>query len=315
MKNRFTSALLICLGFCLQPGLSFCGDNAYRVALVRSSSNAEYLETCESFRLALDDSDPQTVVDNYLLPGRGENGDFWSRVRASGPDLIVTVGTPATYSALRDSSGIPLVYCMVLDDPAVAVPAGRTVFGLTLRVPFAVQLESIRAALPTVRRVGYLRTAGNPDEVRELIELGDRLGIRLLPALVEDKKDVPGVLREVVDRIDLLWIPPDKNIYRQDVLNFVLQESFSKRVPVFAVSRQLAVAGAPLAVGCDYREIGRSTARLALDYLARGEIPEGGGGCSPVVLFINKPVAAGLGLHIPGNIINTATMVGNEDRE
>ena len=75
-------------------------------ALVRSSSKAEYLETCESFSSSLSGSGQEIRLIDYQLPDtrgdRTETAQFWSVVRSENPDLIVSREKVAAFKSWLD---------------------------------------------------------------------------------------------------------------------------------------------------------------------------------------------------------------------
>ncbi|MCE5272517.1 hypothetical protein LLH00_14655 [bacterium] len=295
-----------------QPGRS-------GVVLVLSSANPEYRLAVGAFRAALRESGQPVALDERTLPaGRTEDAaqdSFWNSVRAANPALVLSVGTPAARAALRRLQDTPLAFTMVLGDPFREAPAGARppVFGLSLSLGFREQLEAIRESLPLVRRVGFLATSGSGAAPDSLRRLSDELGLRLVEARLGGKEEVLGALKGMLEGIDLLWLPPDPLTYSQDVSLNLLEFCYLHRVPVFAFSRQLALAGAPLSLGSDYAAVGAQTAEMTLQFLfpeSKSQTSAGVQTVRSVLLYVNQPVAESLGLHIPRRVLSRSVILG-----
>lgn len=290
------------------------------VVLVLSSASREYRLAADGFRTALRESSRPVTVEERILPsGKADvsvQDSFWNAVRAADPALVLSVGTPATRAALRRLQDTPQAFTMVLGDPSRDLPSSGTrspVFGLSLSLNFREQLEAIRGSLPLVRRVGYLVTSGASSAPDSLRRLCDELGLRLVEARLGGKQELLGTLKGMLDGIDLLWLPPDPLLYSQDVSLNLLEFCYLHRVPVFAFSRQMALAGAPLSLGSDYAAVGAQSAGMALHHL----FPEpdsrpatGVQSARSVLLYVNQPVAESLGLHIPRRVLSRSVILG-----
>ena len=322
IKKLYKSALgVLCLIMLIFPPVGSADDT--QLVVVISSSRYEYEQASRAFLNTVAENAENIVTEKRLfLPGPGGEGAFWASIGESTPALIITVGTPSTESALKYVKDTPLVCTMVLGGfnsfvpfpyPADSIPEFS---GVTLSIPFQKQLELLRDALPTVRRVGLLFTNASSKDQHSAGEIARKLGLRLIEARIDSDRDVPRALRSILSDIEVLWIPPDIQIYRRDALNFILEECYRKNVPVMAYSKQLAVAGAALAMDIDYQDIGRQTADLVLGKLSRKQLalnrietPR------TVLLYINEKVALGLGLHIPRKVSSSSFIVGREDRQ
>ncbi len=320
LKRFYTGALsILCWLFFLAFRAS-AAENTQLVVVI-SSSRFEYEQASRTFLNTIADEVENIITEKRLfLPEAGGEGLFWAGVGESNPALIVTVGTPASESALKHIRDIPLICTMILGgvDSFISSPSTTdsvpAFSGVTLSIPFQKQLEILREALPTVRRVGLLFADASTADRHSARNIAQKLGLRLIEAKVDSDREVSKALRDILSNIDILWIPPDVHIYRRDALRFILEECYRKSVPVMAFSKQLAVAGAALAIGIDYQDIGRQTAELVVEKLSRKElIPNRIEAPRTVKLYINEKVALGLGLHIPRKVFNSSVIIGRED--
>jgi putative ABC transport system substrate-binding protein len=304
---------LLILGALILSTLGTVHAKPTRLALVKSSVWKEYEQTSRSILSSLR-SNPELLIDEIVFEaGSGSEEEFWQQVTENEPELIVTVGTASTRSAINSVKNIPIVFTTVLDN-LEAMLAGRRsaeVCGITLAIPVEVQLRRMKEALPDVRRVGYLYGRNSVDVYQSAMQYTSRNEIRLVPREIASERDIPQALREIIPEVDALWMPLDAMIYyNQNIRHFILLECFQNSVPIMAISKKIAVAGTPLALDVDYDDIGRQTAELVLKKLARGnstntaiQHPR------TVLLYINVGVSSNLGLNIPVKVAEEAILV------
>ena len=293
-----------------------------RLVVVVSSTKHEYELASNAFLNTLIENNKSIVTEKRLfLQAQSDENKFWESIKQNQPIMIVTVGTPATSSAQKYVSGIPVVCTMIFGggNNSFSIVSGKDssseLVGVSLSIEFQRQLEILRNSLPTARRVGLLYTDSLEMGLHPIRTTAQNLGLRLIESQVENTRDIPGALKKIIDEIDILWIPPSLEIYRQGALNYILEECYRNNVPVAAFSKQLAIAGAALSIGIDYEDIGRQTAELVIEQLSSEVHRESTGLVHPrtVLLYINEPVVAGLGLHIPKKVMRQAIIVGRKD--
>ena len=144
--------------------------------------------------------------------------------------------------------------------------------------------------------------------------IAEDLGLQLVTHEISSERDIPNRLMEILPEIDIFWMPPDAMIYSDsNILSLILRECYRNSVPIIAVSKHLAIAGTPLALGIDFQDIGRQTADLLIKTLSAGhesqsvvETPR------KVDMYINRRVVSGLGLEIPNRVLEKAIPVESE---
>ena len=226
------------------------------------------------------------------------------------------MGTPATRSAIKVVKNITIIFTVVLDNISDLSPNPQSsdLGGVSLAIPVRTQLEMMRKALPDIRRVGFIYSSSSAHMYQNARNIARNIaserGLRLVASEITGEREIPEALRIIIPEVDVLWMPPDAVIYERSILHFILLECYKNSVPIMAVSKLLAIAGTPLALGIDYQDIGRQTAELALRRLSGRpfskltvEHPE------KVLLYINEGVATSLDLNIPQTILDQAIPV------
>jgi len=298
---------------------AFCGPLAARpalVSLVKSEQREEYEQASKAIISVLEDHRQEVRIEESFLESDGDGEEqFWDAVKTSQPELILTIGPLATRSAVQHINKIPIIYTLVLENPAdlQSNPANQQLSGVSLTIPPEQQLKIIKEALPDVRRLGLLYSPQSDTMYQAVRKIVQKTGLRLVAEEVATERDIPAALRKILPQIDAFWMPPDEVVYDRrfpHILRFILLESFQNSVPVIAMSVHLATAGAPLALGIDYEDIGRQTAELVLKKLTgRSSGSNVVENPRKVVIYINEWVASSLGLKIPSKVSDQAISV------
>lgn len=196
---------------------------------------------------------------------------------------------------------------------AVAGSGARVVSALALRVPFGaiaadaqpapeLALRALRAAHPTVRRVGLVYGPNTDVLVAQSRQPAQALGLTLVKARASDG---PGALRElarIAGQVDALWLLPDLEVVVPQVFQYALSLEIRRGIPIVGVSRQQVHSGALLAIDSDPRAVGRQAA-LLVNQLLDGGSPEHAGSARArgrsLELVVNGDVARRLRADLP----------------
>lgn len=214
-----------------------------------------------------------------------------ARAAGSGADAVFAIG-PEAAAAAADLKTV--VYALVSSperlglDPRNAVPTF---------VPPQRQIRFLRAALPAARKIGLVYDpALSRGLAVEYEEAAGAHGFGVVREEVTSRKDVAGVVRSLVERVDVLWLIPDSTVVSPDTFRFMMQISLETHVPVVGFSEGMTRGGALISVEGGYEDMGRRAAYAVRRVLAgRPAAPEPPDG----ILFINARSAEILGLTIP----------------
>lgn len=293
---------------------------ASRVVIVKSSNRLEYEQTsAEIIKSLVNNGVTVVAVEELTTSSLSDNKKFWKTITEKNPDLIITVGTSATSSAIANVQSITIIFTMVLDQFDGIITrsystGSKDISGVTLAISVQEQLEILREAMPLVRRVGFLYNKNSMQMYLMARSITRDMGLQLVPYEISSEGDISNALKDILPEIDVFWMPPDAIIYNEpNILRFILRECYINSVPVMAVSKHLASAGAPIALGIDYTDIGKQTAELVVRKLRNGnashpviESPR------KLILYINNRVLSSLGITIPDRVLGKAVPVESE---
>jgi putative ABC transport system substrate-binding protein len=281
------------------------------VAVIKSGSLTPFERATGAIVEALKKSIPQPEILTFDLEGDEANAPaILARVHRANPSVVVTVGSLATTVALADPSALPVVFSMVLypEQSGFLKKTSHHVTGASLDIPPEAQFGYLRRLLPAARRVGVLF---NPDETGSIVDkaraAAPHHGFTLVDRPVDAEGDAVGALGELMEKVDVVWAVADSHVFTPQTTLGLILASLRRRVPVIGLSTAHVRAGALAALYCDYEDVGRQTADLALRVL-HGEDASNVPVASPrkVALALNLHTADHLGVKVAPDVIAEA---------
>ena len=326
MKKLITLALIIVLLAGLLTGCTGRGndDDTYLVGILQLFDHAALDASREGFvaRMA-EHGFVEGENTTFILQNAQMDMSIASQMAeylvSRNPALILTIATGASQAVARATEEIPIVITAVTSPEGAELVEsnqrpGRNVTGVSDLTPVAQQMDLITRLLPEARVVGLLYNAG---EVNSRIQADlARAAINAMPgfsyiaATAPSMADVADVAASLVGRVDVIYIPTCNTIagaYATVVL--VADEA---GIPVIAGEVGGVRAGALATEGIDYYLLGRQTADMAVQILRGEAVPATmpiQWQLEPGVLTINSDSAARLGITIPDEILNSATII------
>ena len=232
------------------------------------------------------------------------------------PDVIVPISTPSAQAVVAATREIPVVFTAVTDPLAArlvqdSAHPGGNVTGVSDLSPVARHLDLIRRVTPLARLIGVPHNPGEANSVavlERLESLAPAKGFQVLPAAAPRSADVQAAARSLVGKVDVIYVPTDNTV--ASALEGVLQVAESSRIPVYAADTDSVARGAAAALGFNYYDVGRQTARMVLRVLA-GESPAviPVQGVQITELHVNPAAALRMGFEIPAEVLAEATVV------
>ncbi len=304
-RHIFLRCLLVFLGLvALCPLDSVQGRE---IAILKSKNITLYNEAIAGFKNSGDLND--VTFTEYDLRGSFERGKkIAEKLRGTPPDLVLAVGLKAALAAKLEILDTPVVFGMVLN-PAKYDLKGPNMTGITLEVPLESQFTTIKSVLPGVTKVGVLFDEGKSgDLVAEGRSVAKRLGIELVEAKVGSQKEVPKILRELVGKIDALWLIPDRTVITRNSMKFILATALDHQIPVIGFASEFVRSGGALVgLSVSSQGVGQQAARLASRIMA-GQVTIAKAAHPPekVQMSLSLKTARLLGITIPAQVVNSA---------
>ncbi|MFO7912235.1 MAG: ABC transporter substrate binding protein [Desulfotignum sp.] len=244
-----------------------------RVAVVVSQKIRPYLEVTEGIMERVSSGLSGSDIF-FLSPGDDlVTAQVTDRLITGDYDLVTAVGPEA--ASLVWKTGIPgkKIYAALLDPDAVPhIPDDAC--GISLRIPVAVQLDTISTAFPSLRRIGLLF---DPDHNQWFFEAAasaaavDDISVEVIPLAVTARKYIARVLQDNLDRIDAVWMIPDQTVISEKLIQYVIKQALYKNTGVIGYNAYFTRIGALFSFEFDYQALGRQAGGLVMDCLGGRE--------------------------------------------
>ncbi len=225
------------------------------------------------------------------------------------PDMVLAIGMGAL-SRVKVIKNIPVVYLMVLN-PQSTLSGERNITGVSMNIPPDKQLNTLREALPGMKRIGLLYDPKRTGSlVRAARNAARRIDVALVATEVHSPREVPSSLDAMRGRIDIFWMLPDLTVITPETLELFLLLSLEEGIPILTFSEKYVELGALLSIGIEAFDIGRQAGEMANAVLSGRHV----GGIKPVdakkaVMSINLKVAEKLGIRIDEKVVGNARVI------
>ena len=251
-------------------------DYSCKVAVVKSSLADEYEQAFSGFISSLEASRFVFEMRNYNLDEQGTSVEkIVTSIRLFAPDVIATIGSPATKRVSEYFNDIPVIFMMVLNPEIqglLSTPSGanQNIHGVSLDVPAHLQFKELHHVLPNIKRISAIY---NPDHDKKIIDeaklAASNFSIELIAKEIYSEKDIPAALENLKHQSDLFWIIPNPRTISNSTLQYILSYCISNNLPVLGLSESQVKLGALLAVAPDFKATGKSAANLVLRFIQK----------------------------------------------
>ena len=282
--------------FCVSILSASASASGPTVQAVLSADTRPYQDMWNGFREELGDAAAMSVVD-----AKDDDASF------PGARVVVTFGTKA---ALKEHpAGVTLIIAM-----APSVEGRRRVKGVAPHVMMTpspqILIARLRAMQPGLKRLAVVWKSEfyGAQYVSMLAEAGKAIGVEIVSVEIGEQSDIPDQLRSIYGRIDAIWVPPDALVLNESIFLLFRDFSLSNRVPLYVPIPSLVERGATASVSVSFRDLGRSSARLAEQALAGVPLPAMSY-TEPAVTVLNLGSAAKAGLAVDAETLKSISRV------
>lgn len=277
-----------------------------------NSSVAKYIEN------KLIEENPMLNINQFS--GRGDKKtsiQILRKLEAENYSLIITITTDALFIAKHIVKNTPLLFTNVnnpelfgfysLDKP------GKNITGATYYIPIIKQFGLFRQIHPKMNKVGLVFNPENAAKRAELKEsrlVCDLLGIDYVIVLVSDKNEFISKTKKLISLgVDSIFLSNDDLLYKN--VEIILPYVDKGKIPVFSARNNAVSKGVIASLSVDYYKL---VDEIIIPYSTRilngenpGEIPIGFSSMHKIEVNLLK--ADQIGLHIPNNILDNASVV------
>ena len=218
---------------------------------------------------------PDAQFETLLLDGH--DGLIVDSVRKINPSVVLSIGSSATRYAQEHFSAYPVVFSSVKYPvlsgfvESIARPGGE-ITGASLNIPEDVQFKYFKKIVPDLKKVGVLYTANTAPLITQARIVAKRLGLQLIPVLVEKFRDLPLALDSLIANTDGIWSVADPQLFGSKSTKYIITRTLRTQIPLMGFSRNLVASGALFSLDFDYKAVGFQAGEIVNRVLA-GEKP------------------------------------------
>ena len=225
-------------------------------------------------------------------------------------DLIFAIATPAAQAVANLTQDIPVLISSVTDPESAKLvksnnKPGTNVSGTSDLTPCAAQMELLKKIVPSAKTVGMLFCSSEQNsyfQIKLAEEACDKLGLKYVEATVSNSNEIQQVTQSLCGKVDVIYSPTDNMIAAGMAL--VAQVANENKIPTIVGEEGMVNAGGLATYGINYYELGKQTAKMAVEILRDGKKPAD----MPIQyldtcdLKVNEDTAKKLGITIPANL-------------
>jgi putative ABC transport system substrate-binding protein len=317
-------------------------QHSYRIDVLQVTDIEPFQEALDGFL--------KTLADNGMAEGRNlvvnrvkidfdiEKGGFWDRVGVlfrirdaawrmaqSKPDLVLTIGTPATKYArgILEDAHVPVVFTAVANPLDAGCPSlvdcGGGMTGSTLYMDMADSLKIVHRFFPAVHRIGMVHTDDENGiaHVEAAKATARNFDLVVNSRQVNKQDSIVPSLKELLGQgsgVEMFAVPLDSYYGLRKFEPTIDLSDFSAEHQLPIVSFALfRMPGAVLYAGADFRTVGSLAAEQAGKILKRHVKPD----ILPVLhqdkptVLIDPRRAAALHLAMPDSVLQAKVERGD----
>ena len=227
-----------------------------------------------------------------------------------GDDLIFAIATPAAQAVANLTQDIPVLISSVTDPESAKLVKSNTnpgtnVTGTSDLTPCAAQIRLLKKLVPNAKTVGMLFCSSEQNS-RFQIDLAEAAckaeGLDFVEATVSNSNEIAQVTQALCGKCDVIYSPTDNMIAAG--MSLVAQVANENKKPTIVGEEGMCDAGGLATYGINYYELGKQTAKMAVEILEGKNTPAK----MPVQyldscdLKVNEETAKILGIKIPADL-------------
>jgi putative ABC transport system substrate-binding protein len=226
-------------------------------------------------------------------------------------NLILAIATPAAQAVANLTKDIPILVTAVTDPASAKLvnsneAPGTNVSGTSDLTPVAAQMDLIKQLVPNVKTVGLLYCSSEQNSKFQ-IDIAkktlDGMGIKYIEATVSNSNEIQQVTQSLVGKVQALYSPTDNMIAAG--VPTVASVVIAAKIPFITGEDGMVKSGGLATFGINYYELGKQTAKMAVEILKDGKKPAD----MPIQYLstcdfsVNTDTAQKIGITIPADLM------------
>lgn len=235
------------------------------VIIIRSQQITAYNEAIKGFEEGCKGKNI-SIKAIYDLHGDTEEGKrIIQNIKDSRlkPRVILAIGVLAATLVKEQFPDIPIVFCMVINHDRFNLQ-GANITGISSEASIEDQFTIFKEILGKNKNVGVIYDPSKTGKIiSEATIVAKKIEFNLIKTEVSYEKEVASALKNIINKIDALWMIPDGTVITKDSLDIIFRMTLKKHLPTFCTSSAIVKAGALISISPDYVYTGLQAAQLA----------------------------------------------------
>ena len=256
-------------------------DGVTKIAIVQQLDHSSLDEIRHAIEIELSAIAADKGITIEVVNYNGQNdasvlNQIGTEVVSEGFDMIIPIATTAAQCMVTAADGnLPVIYAAVSDPEGNGLTGFDNVTGTSDALNTAFILDMMLAVNPDIQTVGLLYSNSEPNSqlpIAQAKEYLDAKGIAYLEKTGTTAGEIIEAASALVGRCDAVFTPTDNAVMATEAaVAEILNEA---GIPHYAGADSFVTAGAFATCGVNYTELGTYTAKMAMDILLGGEVPE-----------------------------------------
>ncbi len=231
-------------------------------------------------------------------------------------DMILSIATSASQSAVAETKEIPIVFSAVTDPIAAGLVSdmdnpGGNVTGASDAISAELIMELAMEITPGFKKIGALYNSGEVNSISTINDLkayAQDKGLTVTDATVTSTADVQQAVQSLVGKVDIIFVPTDNTI--ASAMAVVAKTAIEAKIPVYCGSDSLVKDGGLATYGVNYNILGEEVGEMAIEILngkKAGDIPART--MKENDIYLNRSTADAIGVTIPEDLLEKAAKI------
>lgn len=270
--------------FFIFGALAYANEKAFEIGISQFAEHPALDAVRQGFEDELKELGVNVNIDYKNSQGdTGTAGMIAQKFVADKKDLIFAIATPSAQAAKQATDSIPVLFSAVTDPVSAQLvdsfeKVGGNLTGTSDAAPVDKQMKLFKELKPEIKKVAIIYNtseANSEIQITKAKEIGEELGIEIVPVGVNNINDIPQAVNSVVRKVDGFYTITDNIV--ASAINLISKAAIKNKKIAIAAEEAHVQGGILMTDGLSYYEIGRQTGVMAkkilVDKVSTEDIP------------------------------------------
>jgi len=264
--------------------LAYANEKAFEIGISQFAEHPALDAVRQGFEDELKELGVNVNIDYKNSQGdTGTASMIAQKFVADKKDLIFAIATPSAQAAKQATDSIPVLFSAVTDPVSAQLvdsfeKVGGNLTGTSDAAPVDKQMKLFKELKPEIKKVAIIYNtseANSEIQIAKAKEVGEELGIEIVPVGVNNINDIPQAVNSVVRKVDGFYTITDNIV--ASAINLISKAAIKNKKIAIAAEEAHVQGGILMTDGLSYYEIGRQTGVMAkkilVDKVSTEDIP------------------------------------------